>query len=89
MDPEGVRLARHEEIDFFKKMEIYRRVPLHECWEKTGKAPIPARWVDVDKGNETQHNYRSGLVAKEIKTYDCPEPCECCCLWRRLWTRGA
>ena len=28
--------------------------------------------MDVNKGNESQPNYRSRLVAKEIKTYDQP-----------------
>ncbi len=38
-----------------------------ECWEQTGKAPIGVRWVDINKGDEINPEYRSRLVAKEIK----------------------
>ena len=42
-------------------------MPVSECWEKTGKAPIGIKWVDVNKGDEGNPEYRSRLVAKEIK----------------------
>ena len=35
-----------------------------ECWRVKGKAPIPVRWVDVDKGFGV---VRSRLVAKDFK----------------------
>ena len=38
-----------------------------ECWQKTGKAPIRVRWLDINKGDETNKEYRSRLVAQEIK----------------------
>ena len=34
----------------------------------TGKKPIGTRWVDVNKGDEDNPEYRSRLVAKEINT---------------------
>ena len=37
------------------------------CWDKTGKAPIGVRWVDINKGDKIHPEYRSRLVAKEIK----------------------
>ena len=33
----------------------------------TGKAPIKVRWVDVNKGDDKEPNYRSRLVAMEFK----------------------
>ena len=57
-----VMKARKKELEYFKKMGVYVRVPLRRCWELTGKPPIGTRWVDHDKGN---FNYRSRLVAKE------------------------
>ena len=33
-----------------------------------GVKVIGTRWVDVNKGDERQPNYRSRLVAKEIRT---------------------
>jgi hypothetical protein len=34
-----------------------------------GKAPISVRWVDVNKGDDLQPNYRSRLVAREIRRF--------------------
>ena len=49
---------------------VYRKVPMEECWSETGKAPIKVRWLDINKGDEVNAEYRSRLVAKEIKTDD-------------------
>ena len=64
-------------------MEVYEKVPIEECWKETGKGPIAARWVDINKGDEAHPNYRSRLVAKEFKTdvrpdlYAATPPSEC------------
>ena len=56
---------------------------LKESWDETGKAPIAVRWVDINKGDSSNPNYRSRLVAKEFNTGPCPElyaatpPSEC------------
>ena len=42
--------------------------PKEECWKEPGTAPIGTRWVDVNKGDDDKPEYRSRLVAKEIKT---------------------
>ena len=34
----------------------------------TGKKPIGVRWVDINKGDDQNPDYRSRLVAKEINT---------------------
>ena len=47
---------------------MYEKVPTEECWRETGAAPIGTRWVDVNKGDDSKPEYRSRLVAKEIKT---------------------
>ena len=41
-------------------------MPLEECWANTGKEPIGTRWVDINKGDESNPDYRSRLVAQEI-----------------------
>ena len=51
----------------FRKHDVYSKVPIKECLEKTGRKPIGAKWVDVNKGDERRPEYRSRLVAKEIK----------------------
>ena len=36
----------------------------------SGRPPISVRWVDVNKGDEANPNYRSRLVARQIKAKD-------------------
>jgi hypothetical protein len=67
LDPIGVRKARSEEMQEFHKHGVYRKVPISECWDSTGKAPIGVRWVDINKGDKVHPELRSRLVAKEIK----------------------
>ena len=45
------------------------KVPIAQCWERTGKAPLKARWIDIDKGTR----YRSRWVAKQFKGSDSEE----------------
>ena len=63
-----VRVARGEEMREVKKHRVYDKVSIEECWKNTGKAPIGTRWVDVNKGDTVHPEYRSRLVAQEIKT---------------------
>ena len=43
------------------------KVPISECWNRTGKNPTPVKWIDVNKGDEAAPNCRSRLGTKEIK----------------------
>ena len=36
--------------------------------KQLGKGPLGTRWVDINKGDEDRPEYRSRLVAKELKT---------------------
>ena len=78
-----VKKTRKEEMVYFKKMGVYKKVPTRVCLEATGREPIGVRWVDINKGDTTNPNYRSRLVAKEFKTDERPEwyaatpPSEC------------
>ena len=51
----------------FTKHSVYTKVPLKECFDKTGAPPIGTRWVDINKGDRVHPEYRSRLVAQEIK----------------------
>ena len=42
-------------------------MPISECWATTGKKPVGVKWIDINKGDENHPEYRSRLVAKEIK----------------------
>ena len=59
--------ARKVEIKELYKHNVYTKVPISECFGETGKRPIGTRWVDVNKGDENHPEYRSRLVAQELK----------------------
>ena len=58
LDPELVKCARSEEMVEVKKHKVYVKVPISQCWDRTGKRPIGTRCVDVNKGDEV-HPYIS------------------------------
>ena len=57
--------ARRLEIEFFRKMKVYEKVPISQA---AGHKVIITRWLDVDKGDEERPNYRARLVGRELKT---------------------
>ena len=56
-------------MEEFKKKKVYKKVAVQKCWDETGKGPIGVRWVDINKGDKVNPEYRSRLVAKGIKLY--------------------
>ena len=68
LDPHRVAAARREEIDTLHHHQVYVKRSIRECIETTGKLPIGIRWVDINKGDDSDPEYRFRLVAKEIKT---------------------
>ena len=69
LNPSMVKEARREEVEYIRKMGLYTKVPVSECWRNTGGKPIQVRWIDINKGDIKHPNYRSRLVAKEINAY--------------------
>ena len=69
LDAKKVKEARQLEMEYYDKMHVFDKVPIAQCWERTGKAPLKARWVDIDKGTR----YRSRWVAKQFKGSDSEE----------------
>ena len=67
LDTAKVKQARKEEMTEFAKHDVYSKVPITDCWASTGKAPLGTRWIDINKGDDENEEYRSRLVAKEIK----------------------
>ena len=94
LDPRLMVQARKDEIQYFRQMGVYEKVDVAEAWAQTGKAPIAVRWVDINKGDSQNPNYRSRLVAKEFKTGVMPElyaatpPSECLRLLLSLAASG-
>ena len=52
-----------------RKHNVYVKVPITECIEKTGRKPIATRWVDINKGDDVNPNYRSRIVAQEFNDH--------------------
>ena len=53
-------------MEYYVKMHVFDKVPCVQCWERTGKAPLKARWVDIDKDTR----YRSRCLAQQFKGSD-------------------
>ena len=62
LDPEKVKEARLEEVQFMQKKRLWDVVP----WPKDG-CPVSLRWVDVVKGDGST---RRRLVARDFKGMD-------------------
>ena len=54
-------------MKYFQEYHVYEKVPESGCWDVTGKGPIGTRWIDINKGDQVNPDYRSRLVAQEIK----------------------
>ena len=67
LDPAQVRAARQLEMDYVQKRGVWRKVP-RSLAVRNGWNIIPTRWIDINKGDNQQPNYRSRLVAKEFNT---------------------
>ena len=65
---ELVWAARKEEMAEVRKHRVYEKVYIGECYDRTGKAPIGTRCVDINKGDSVHPEYRSRLVAQEVNT---------------------
>ena len=67
LDPEPVKQAREVEMAFFRKMQVYTRVP-RAMQRMNGGKIIGVRWVDVSKGDSGNPDTRSRLVGQEVNT---------------------
>ena len=47
---------------------VYIKAPEEQCIQATGKKPVKVRRLDINKGDDVNRDYRSRLVAQEIKT---------------------
>ena len=54
--------ARLEEMKQVQEHRVYEKVPIEECWNRTGNNSIKTRWLDINKGDEDNPEYRSRLV---------------------------
>ena len=68
LDPETVKKAHALEMERYRKMNVYEKRPIEECFEKTKRPPIKVKWVDHNEGDRHNVTVRSRLVAKQINT---------------------
>ncbi len=62
-----VQEARATELLHFNSKGVWRKRPRSDASQKTGRSPITVRRVDVNKGDDIHTNYRSRLVAMQLK----------------------
>jgi len=65
-----VKSARAAELAYFHPKEVWIKVPKSRARGVSGRAPTSVRWVDVNKGDDIHPNYRSRLVARQLKATD-------------------
>ena len=46
-----VKAARAKELEFFCSKDVWLKVPRQRAYDRTGKAPISVRRVDINKGD--------------------------------------
>ena len=63
--PELVKAARQVEMGYFKKLGVYEYATRSEQEQCLGKN-IGVGWVDVNKGDSEEPEYRSRLVGREF-----------------------
>jgi hypothetical protein len=62
--------ARRKELEYFNSKHVWIKVPKAGARNSGGRSPISVRWVDVNKGDDMCPNYRSRLVARQLKAAD-------------------
>lgn len=65
-----VGATRATEFEFFQSKEVWRKVPKAQAKSETGRPPLSVSWVDVNNGDEVNPDYRSRLVARQLKARD-------------------
>ena len=53
-------------------MGVYTKVPREEA-RQLGAKVITTKWVDTNKGSDSEPNYRSRLVGRELNLSDRPD----------------
>ena len=64
-----MREARRKELEYFESMKVWLKKPREDSFKHMGKPPISVRWIDVNKGDDANPEYRSRLVAREIRRF--------------------
>ena len=49
---------------------FFTKVPLDDCYSRTGGPPVSTKWLDINKGDDNEPDYRSRWVGREFKGKD-------------------
>ena len=63
LDPVKVKETRAVEMDYFRRMRVYTKVPR---WKPKGSKIVRTKWIDINKGDSVNPDIRSRLVGKEF-----------------------
>ena len=64
--PELIKQAREVEMGYFAKFGVYEYATKAQQQQQTFGKMIGIRWVDVNKGDSEEPEYRSRLVGREL-----------------------
>ncbi len=64
LDSAPVDKACALELEYFESTQAWEKRPYAEAMAKMGNKAIPVRWIDTNKGDEDNPNYRSRLVSR-------------------------
>ena len=67
LNPEMVKRAREHHMQYMDELMVLEDSDRDTCIAETGRPPIPADWVDIDKGDSIRPNYTSRLVCQETR----------------------
>ena len=72
LDANKVIEAREKEIQYVRDMGVWKKIPRRQAQARGWKV-IKTRWIDINKGDDENPNYRSRLVGKEFnnEAMDC------------------
>ena len=65
LNPEKIVEARKLEISYAEKKPVWKKIPRSEAKAKGWKV-IKSRWIDINKGDDDNPNYRRRMVWKEF-----------------------
>ena len=67
LEPKKVVKARMVELGYVSQKGVWRKMARSEA-EKRGIRIVGTRWLDINKGDSEEENYRSRLVAKDFNS---------------------
>ena len=65
--PEGIVKSRTEELEFAVKLGAWEPRPIAESLKRMGRRPFGVRWIDSNKGDDENEEYRSRVVVQETR----------------------